>query len=82
MAQRKRGETDENDTTPPATVRQQEYSGGEGFEAGQKAPHTVYVNRDRDKVSTDEFPEGGWVLVTEGSTVTPDVAEQYKDLSD
>lgn len=57
-----------------ATVRPQQYADGEGFKAGQVAPSTKYIDRDRNKVSDKEPKDGGWVLVAEGSVVTPDQA--------
>lgn len=64
-----------------ATVRPAVYADGEGFKAGQRAPKTKFLNRDRDKVSDKEFPDGGWVLVQKGDVVSPDVARQLDELS-
>jgi hypothetical protein len=62
-----------------SNVKPQQYSDGEGFEAGQRAPKTMYVDRDRNKVSDKEFDDGGWVLVQEGDTVSPDAAALLAD---
>lgn len=70
---------DGSETTPPADVRPARYSDGEGFEAGQRAPHTLYTDRDRNKVGKSEFEDGGWVLVQAGDTVTPDTARIVAD---
>lgn len=68
-------------TNRPATVRPQRYSDGEGFKAGQRAPHTVYVDRDRAKLSKDEPDGGGWVLVQKGDVVHAPIADEYERLS-
>lgn len=53
--------------TSDETVRG-EYSSGTGWEAGQRAPSTKYIDGD-GKVVDDEPKGGGHVLVFEGDTV-------------
>jgi hypothetical protein len=59
-----------------ATVRG-EYANGTGWEAGQAAPSTKYV--DLDGNVTDKEPKGGGrVLVFEGDTVRPHMVDALK----
>lgn len=62
-----------------AMVAPRQYADGEGFEAGQRAPSTKYIDRDRENVSDDEPDGGGWVLVQKGDVVSPDVARILAD---
>lgn len=64
-------------TAASDTVRG-EYSSGTGFEPGNRAPSTKYV--DEDGKVTDKAPTGvGRVLVFEGDTVHPHIAQAIKD---
>lgn len=54
-----------------------EYASGTGWEAGQIAPSTKYVDMD-GKVSDSEPKGGGSVLVAEGDVVRPHMVEALK----
>ena len=57
-----------------STVRG-EYTEGEGWNAGQRAPSTKYVDMD-GKIMDKEPKGGGHVLVFAGDVVRPDIARQ------
>jgi hypothetical protein len=76
MATRSSKSTDEQ---PQATVRPQQYSGGEGWELGQTAPEDRFRQIDDDgqfigEATTSTKGGGRWVqVVTKGSPITRDV---------
>lgn len=58
-----------------------QYAEGEGFEIGQRAPSTKYVDVD-GKVSDEQPKDGGWVAVQAGDTVTPAIYDRLNPKSD
>jgi hypothetical protein len=55
------------------------YSEGSGFDAGNVAPSTKYVDGTSGKIVSKEPSNGGWVVVAEGDTVSPLAAKQIAD---
>jgi hypothetical protein len=63
----------------PAKRATATYSEGSGFDAGNVAPSTKYVDGTSGKIVSKEPSNGGWVVVAEGDTVSPLAAKQIAD---
>lgn len=60
-----------------ATVRG-EYANGTGWDAGQNAPSTKYVDGDGKVTDKEPRGEGARILVAEGDVVRPHMVEAIK----